>query len=404
MVKVKVKNKYITQEIELTHPLDNLNLMVKDETTELIVKLNYEELPGNYEVNSGAPEKNFHSFLGRQEKLLDLTNFDNLTKLVIVDIFNKNKKTLYDWVGKVCSGSNLLNIISSSIKKVYCIGSNISYIECLPTSLTHLRCSSNNIMGIKYLPSTLEILELSNCGLGKNNISLYQFYLPNLKILNINSNNLCLDVDKFISPLDTLKILKLSNNKFTNINILYELMPNLEILKCSNNQLTENSFVNLPPGLKILDCSHNHIKSLENLPTGIEILDCSYNELESLDYLLSSIVRLNCSHNQITQIYNLPCLMEYLTISSNPIVELENLPSSITYLKICGCNKFKNKISNPPKMLEKVIIINNNTETLNGYNFANLANLPKIKSVIVKRHCPYGVVGNYCNCTQNLIK
>lgn len=30
---IKIKNTYITQEIELTHLLDNLNLMIKNETT-----------------------------------------------------------------------------------------------------------------------------------------------------------------------------------------------------------------------------------------------------------------------------------------------------------------------------------------------------------------------------------
>ena len=30
---IKIKNPYITQEIELTHLLDNLNLMIKNETT-----------------------------------------------------------------------------------------------------------------------------------------------------------------------------------------------------------------------------------------------------------------------------------------------------------------------------------------------------------------------------------
>jgi hypothetical protein len=359
---VKVKNVYITQEIELTHPLDNLNLMIKNETTELVVKLNYIE----------------------QEKLLDLTNFDNLIKLVIVDVFNKNRTSLYDWYGKnINNKQNSLNIISSSIKKVDCIGSNISYIECLPISLTHLRCSSNNIIGIKYLPSTLEILELSNCRLGKNNITLNSFYLPNLQILKINSNDLCLDVEKFIPPSNNLKIFEVSDNKFTNINTLCELMPNLEILKCSGNKLTDDSFMNLPSGLKILDCSHNCIKSLKNLPTGIEILDCSYNKLDDLDYLPSSIVRLNCSHNYLTQLDNLPCLIEHLTIISNPIIELENLPLNITYLKIAKCNKFKNKITNPPKMLEKVVIINNNTKTLKDNNFNNLVNLPNIKYVII---------------------
>lgn len=307
---VKVKYTYITQEIELTHPLDNLNLMVKDDTTELIVKLNYEE----------------------QNKLLDLTNFDNLIKLVIVDIFNKNQKSLYDWVGKnIDNNQNSLNVISSSILKVYCLSANISYIECLPTSLTHLRCSSNNIMGIKYLPSTLEILELSKCGLGKNNISLYRFCLPNLRILKINSNDLCLGIEKIIPPLNNLKIFECKNNKLFETILLYELMPNLEILKCSGNQLTDDGFINLPPGLKILDCSHNSIGRLENLPTGIEILDCSYNELETLDYLPSSIIRLYCSHNQITQLDNLPCSIEHLITTSNPITELENLPKNIKH-------------------------------------------------------------------------
>ena len=153
--------------------------------------------------------------------------------------------------------------------------------------------------------------------------------------------------------------------------------PNLVILKCSNNQLMEYSF--------------------DNLPSGIEILDCSYNELVNLDYLPPSIVKLNCSHNQIIQLDNLPCLMEYLTITSNPIVKLENLPSSITYFKMVGCNKFKNKISNPHKMLEKVIIINNNT---NNNELNNFITLPNIKSIIVGLH--NDIIG--INETKNLIK
>lgn len=94
--------------------------------------------------------------------------------------------------------------------------------------------------------------------------------------------------------------------------------------------------------------------------------------------------------------------MEYLIICTNPITESENMPSSIIYFKMIGCNNFKDEIYGPPKMLEKVIIINNNTKTLNGHNFDNLDNLSNVKSVFVKRHRPYGVVGYYC--TQNLIK
>jgi hypothetical protein len=49
--------------------------------------------------------------------------------------------------------------------------------------------------------------------------------------------------------------------------------------------------------------------------------------------------------------------------------------------------------------LEKVIIINNNKETLNGYNFINLTNLPKIKSIIVK-----DLISKEGIMTSNLIK
>jgi hypothetical protein len=381
-----IKKKYITQIIELIHPLDNLDWVIKDETTELIVNFNFKE----------------------NEKTLDLTKFNNLKKLVIIDKFNKKQKTLCDWIGNIIKDKknnlplNLLNIISSSIIKLNCISSNISYIQNLPTTLTHLRCSSNNIMEIKYLPPTLEVLELSNCKLSNSNIRLNHFYLPKLEILKINSNNLCLSIRDFISPLDNLKIFECKNNKFdkfSNFELLEELVPNLEILKCSKNQLDNCSFTNLPSGLKILDCSYNLIENLDNLPILIEILDCSHNLIMNLDYLPSSIIRLNCSHNQIIQLDNLPNTIEYLIIISNPIIQLENLPSSIINLKIINCDKFINKIINPPQILEKITIINNNKETLNDYNFINLTNLPKIKSIIVKDYLSKeGIM------TSNLIK
>jgi hypothetical protein len=130
-----VRTKYITQHIELTHPLDNLNLLVENETTELVVNLNY----------------------GENEKILDLSYFNNLKKLIIDDKFNQNKKTLCDCVGENIV-LNSLSVISSSLIKINCISSNISHIVDLPNTLTHLRCSNNNIIKINYLPYTLKIL------------------------------------------------------------------------------------------------------------------------------------------------------------------------------------------------------------------------------------------------------
>jgi len=143
-----VKTKYDTHSIELTHPLDNLNFLVKNETTKLIINLNYEEIA----------------------KVLDLSNFNNLIKLIIVDKFNRRNadtiKNFYDWVGKLQKNKdnlilNSLSVISSSILKINCTNLNISQITNLPITLTHLRCSNNNINKINYLPPTLKILEIS---------------------------------------------------------------------------------------------------------------------------------------------------------------------------------------------------------------------------------------------------
>ena len=51
--------------------------------TQYFDEVSKNELPGNYEVNSGAPENNFHSFLGRQEKI------DEKDDEIITEIFNK---------------------------------------------------------------------------------------------------------------------------------------------------------------------------------------------------------------------------------------------------------------------------------------------------------------------------
>lgn len=353
-----VKTKYITQYVELTHPLDNLNLLVKNETTKLVVNLNYEE----------------------EEKILDLLNFDNLKKLVIFDKFNQNIKTLYGWVEKNIKHNLILNslsVISDSIIKINCMSSYISYITNLPNTLTHLRCSNNYIIQINYLPPTLKVLELSKCNLANNKVKLNNFYLPELEVLKINSNEIKTGIEEFIPQSNKLKIFECANNKLLKLELISTYAENLQILKCGSNQLTKLD--NLPHGLKILDCSHNLITHLDNLPTEIEILDCSYNKLEKLDYLPSSIIKLNCSYNALVNLDNLPNSIKSLIIISNDITQVNNLPSNITNLKIAKCNKFINKICNPSINLEKVIIINNNNkEILISNNFDNLIGLQKI--------------------------
>jgi len=298
-----VKTKYITQYVELTHPLDNLNLIVRNETTELVVNLNY----------------------GENEKVLDLSNFDNLKKLFIVDKFNQMKKPLYDWLAKKYIKHNLilnsLSVISSSIIKINCMSSNISRIMNLPNTLTHLRCSNNDVIEINYLPPTLKVLELSECNLANNKVKLNNFYLPELEILKINSNKIQTKIEEFIPQSNNLKIFECANNKLLELDLISVYAENLQIFKCSSNQLV--NLDNLPYGLEIFNCSHNLVKQLDNLPTGIKILDCSYNEIEKLDYLPSSIIKLNCSYNKFVNLDNLPSSIKHLIIISNKITQVE---------------------------------------------------------------------------------
>lgn len=184
-------------------------------------------------------------------------------------------------------------------------------------------------MEIEFLPSTLKVLELSDCNIHNNNISLNSFYLLELEILKMNSNGLCLKIEDYIGKLNKLKLFECKDNKFHKFETLSKLTPNLEIFKCSKNRLKHDSFINLPSGLKILDCSYNLIENLENLPIKFEILACSYNYVSNLDYLPSSIIRLNCTHNQITNLDNIPNTTVFLTAISNPITQLENLPQNI---------------------------------------------------------------------------
>ena len=347
-----------------------------------------------------------------EDNLLDLTNFNNLKKLVLANKL-KIKTNLYDTVveNKIISDylkPNTLNVISSSVKKIYCVHSNISHITNLPTTLTHLKCSNNNILSIKYLPQTLKVLELSNCNLEFNFIKLNNFYLPELEVLKINSNDIkIIEIKEFIPHSNNLKIFECTNNKLSSIDLVAEYAKKIQILKCGSNQLTKLD--NLSLGLKILDCSHNLITQLDNLPTGIEILNCSYNKLVKLDYLPSGIIKLNCSYNNLVNLDNLPNSIKFLIIISTDITQLENLPSNITNLKIVKCDKFSNQILNSYKNLEKVIIINNNKNTLVYNNYDNLIKLPKIKSVIVKtcfRYYKqyYCVYGPYCLNNAHLIK
>lgn len=364
------KSKYITQTIELTNPLDDLNLLIDDKTTELTVNFNYED----------------------KKKALNLSNFNNLKKLTVINkIYLEQKKINYAKKIDISSSEIELEISSSSITKINCVGSNINCINFLPANLTHLKCSDNNIQIIKNLPKTLKVLDLSNCNLEKNEIDLCQFSLCNLEVLKLNRNSLCDFLKQNIHILyNKLKVFECVNNNLCDLDTVMSFMKNLEVLNCKNNLLNELN--NLPPGLKILNCSHNLIINLDNLPFELEILDCSFNKLVNLDYLPSGIIKLNCSHNDLVCLDNLPNTIKHLIIISTKITQIENLPLELTNLKVIRCENFKNKVENLPKSLENVIMLYNSDyfyeHDLKKKHYYYLKKLPNIKSAIVSVQYP----------------
>jgi len=85
-------------------------------------------------------------------------------------------------------------------------------------------------------PFTLHVLDLSGQGLTKT--PEYVFGRTDIDELNLSNNSLTGSLQAEVRHLQNLKILNLSNNKFTGVPAEVGQLSNLEILDLSNNQLT----------------------------------------------------------------------------------------------------------------------------------------------------------------------
>ena len=131
----------------------------------------------------------------------------------------------------------------------------------------------NNISQV----SSGEKLDLSGQGLVK--VPDYVFNQTELVELNLSNNNLGNALQSQIGNLQNLKVLNLSNNKFTGVPAEVGHLKNLEILDLSNNLLTglPNELGNLSK-LKILNLSGNNYSEMDlagirkNLPSSTVIV------------------------------------------------------------------------------------------------------------------------------------
>ena len=134
------------------------------------------------------------------------------------------------------------------------------------TGVTELLCSTNRLISLPELPSTLLFLDCSiNCLTYLPDQG--QGLPPNLKKLNCSYNQLTVLCTTDQGLPSTLEELFCYSNQLTS---LPKLPSTLKGLYCSNNQLT--SLPKLPFSLRILFCANNHFFYPLDLPYYLKIL------------------------------------------------------------------------------------------------------------------------------------
>lgn len=204
--------------------------------------------------------------------------------------------------------------------------------------------------------------------------------------LNATGNDIDMTDADNINKMDTLKTLKISNLKISNIKGI-EHFKALETLNCRFNQLTSIN-VTQNSKLKYLDCNNNQLSSLDVTQNSkLEELDCANNQLSSLDVTQNSeLIGIQCGYNQLTTlnvIHNsklnvLYCSDNQLTsinVTKNPELEYFGIGSNLlTSLDVTQNSKLSYLHCEGNQLTS--IDVTNNTKLLNfGCNSNRLSSL-----------------------------
>jgi len=168
-----------------------------------------------------------------------------------------------------------------NLKRLSCVGNQLTELPTLPSRLTSLSCLANQLTKLPTLPNSLIELYCSENQLTE---------LPRLS--------------------NSLEVLDCSKNA---LGVLPTLPFSLRNLECAACKLT--ALPKLPNSLLSLDCgnfmyykdgpyptdpsTHNKIKALPTLPSGLSSLYCAGNQLTALDVTGLTLYRLDCSHNNM---------------------------------------------------------------------------------------------------------
>ncbi|KAL6297571.1 hypothetical protein ACE6H2_005713 [Prunus campanulata] len=233
--------------------------------------------------------------------------------------------------------------------------SDLSLLQHLDMSGINLREARDWLRGTNILPSSLEYLNMSNCGL--NQIPGGIANITTLKVLNLEANSLSSTIPEWLYSFSHLESLFLSHNGLSGeISSSIGNLTNIVNLDLYGNQLEgqiPNSLGKLCK-LMVLDLSRNHVRGRVS-----EILEslsrCNSSQLESL----------SLSYNNL----------------SGPLTEELGKFKALTVLDLSS-----NSISGPIPMslgnlsfLEQLRIHNNSfKDVVSEVHFANLARLVKL--------------------------
>lgn len=199
--------------------------------------------------------------------------------------------------------------------------------------------SNSDVKNVYINLNYLEFLDLSF-----NRLSEFRVKTHNLKFLNI-----CNCAIKFlpaeICMIETLSILKFSNNQITNIHTL--LCKNLQIIEFDNNKITDLTFLQNCKQLERIIANNNYITDISCL-TGfncLQILNIKNNDIDVLPnffIFMTNLKIFNISNNRIRFIhpdfknikYNLYLYNNKLQNIDNDILDIINGKNIYTKLKI----------------------------------------------------------------------